>query len=68
MKPPPKIKIARRLRWLAAHMADTGADMDYFGGFAEWAQHGKELLGAARIARQWADEIEAEAKEEGKAP
>ena len=65
---PTKRQIARRLRTLANRMADVAADMDYYGGFAEWSQHGKELLGAARIARQWADEIEIEAlAEKGKA-
>ena len=68
MKPPPKIKLARRLRWLASHMAQTAADMDYYGGFAEWAQHSKEMLGASVITRQWAYEIELEAlAEKGKA-
>jgi len=58
--PPPKTKqeIAKQLRWLSKHMLDIATSMDYYGGLAEWAQHGAELAGAAGIAEQWADEIE----------
>jgi hypothetical protein len=51
-------EIATRLRALADDMEGIAVDMDYFGGFAEWARHSKEMLGAAWIARQWADSIE----------
>ena len=51
-------EIAARLRALADDMEGIAVDMDYFGGFAEWAKHGKEMLGAAWIARQWADSID----------
>lgn len=57
---PTKKQIAKRLRTLANRMTDVATDMDYYGGFAEWALHGKELANAANIARQWADEIDAE--------
>jgi hypothetical protein len=50
--------IADQLRWLAKHMADIATSMDYYGGHAPWAQHGKELAGAALICKEWAVEIE----------
>lgn len=36
-----------------------GVDMDYYGGFSELAEHGRELIGAAVIAESWAGELEA---------
>jgi hypothetical protein len=56
---PTKIDIAARLRKLADEMDDIAVAMDYYGGFSEWAQHGREIAGAGTIARQWAGEIEA---------
>lgn len=53
-----KPEIAARLRRLADEMDDIAACMDYYGGFAEWAKHGREIAGAGSIARQWAAEIE----------
>lgn len=52
-------EIAARLRHLADSMLDIAAEMHYVGGFAEWAQHHVELAGAAHIAREWADGIDA---------
>jgi hypothetical protein len=57
--PPTKTVIAARLRMLADDMDYIAACMDYYGGFSEWARHGREIAGAGNIARQWADEIEA---------
>lgn len=57
-RPPTHIEIAERLRLLADDMEDIAVMMDYYGGFAEWAQHGREIAGAGNIARQWAVEIE----------
>lgn len=57
--PPTKAQIAARLRKLADEMDDVSVDMDYYGGLAEWAQHGREIAGAGKIAREWAEEIEA---------
>jgi len=56
--PPTKTVIAARLRMLADDMDYLAACMDYYGGFAEWAKHGREIAGAGAIARQWAGEIE----------
>lgn len=58
-RPPTQLEIAARLRRLADEMDDMAVMMDYYGGFAEWAQHGREIAGAGDIARQWADEIDA---------
>lgn len=59
---PPKsnLDIAAQLRWLAEHMTDIAANMDYYGGMAPWAHHGEQLAGAAMICREWAGEIELE--------
>lgn len=54
---PTKNRIVLKLLKLADDMEDISADMDYYGGFALWSQHGKEIAGAGKIARQWADEI-----------
>jgi hypothetical protein len=57
---PTRAEIADRLLKLADEMQDVGAAMDYFGGFdAEMAEHGRELVGAGAIARQWAEHIKA---------
>jgi hypothetical protein len=56
--PPTKTVIAARLRMLADDMEYLAACMDYYGGFAEWSKHGREIAGAGAIARQWAAEIE----------
>ena len=53
-----KHQISAKLRVLAAEMDDIAIAMDYYGGFAEWSEHGREIAGAGNIARQWADEIE----------
>ena len=60
--PAPKTKadIAKDLRCIAKHMLDIATSMDYYGGFSEWSQHGKEMAMASAIAEQWADEIDAE--------
>ena len=57
-KPPSNAEIAARLRALANATETVAAEMDYYGGFAEWARHGREIAGAGAIFRQWADEIE----------
>lgn len=56
-QPPTRAEIATRLHGLATEMDSLAAAMDYYGGFARWAQHGREIAGAGNIARQWAAEI-----------
>jgi hypothetical protein len=38
-------------------MERVAVDMEYLGGFGELAAHGRELAGAALIARGWAGEL-----------
>lgn len=59
--PPPRFEIIAAIRKVAEHMETVGAAMDYYGGFdAEVAAHGREMIGAAQIARTWADGMEEE--------
>tara|TARA_R110002153_G_C13332612_1_gene498586 strand:+ start:13001 stop:13210 length:210 start_codon:yes stop_codon:yes gene_type:complete len=52
------------LRKLADNMESIGSAMDYYGGFAAHiADHGNEIMGAALVARGWADGIENELEE-----
>lgn len=55
-----------KLRVLADAMDEVAVELDYYGGFAEWSQHGREIAGAGNIARGWADEICARTKEKSK--
>lgn len=53
--------IPLHLRKLSGHMKDVATRMDYYGGFdGEMKAKAKELLGAARMAEEWADFIEFE--------
>lgn len=52
--------IAFRLQKLATEIEDIATAMDYYGGFATWAKHGKEMIGAAGLCREWSAEILAE--------
>ena len=51
---------ARRLRSLSAQMQDTGAFLDFYGGFGEIGEHGREMIAASKIAAGWAYGIEKE--------
>lgn len=53
-------EIAMQLRELAEEMLDLGAAMDYYGGMGEIGIHGRELIGAAKVAASWADAVEDE--------
>jgi hypothetical protein len=50
-------EIARRLRKLADDMTETGGKIARLDG-PEAPQHGREMIHAAVIARQWAGEID----------
>ena len=58
--PPTKADIAAYLRDLATRMDIAAVMLDYYGGLSGWSKHGREIAGAGNIARQWADEIEAQ--------
>jgi hypothetical protein len=54
-------EIAAALRRLSKRMIDLGVEMNYYGGLnVDMAQHGRELVGAGMIAKEWAGEIESE--------
>jgi hypothetical protein len=55
--PKSQLEIAGQLLWLSKHMTDIATSMDYYGGFAYWSTHGKELSVAALICQEWAQEI-----------
>ena len=57
-KPATKEEIIIALRRVADAMELVGGSMEYYGGLSDIARHGKEMLGAAQIARGWADGIE----------
>lgn len=47
---------------LAKQMIKVATKMEYFGGFSPISQHGREMLGAAKIAKGWAREIRKDRK------
>ncbi len=49
--------ISQELCKLSRQMEAIGIKMEYYGGFSEMGKHGRELIGAAKIAREWADNI-----------
>jgi hypothetical protein len=58
--------IVRKLRRLAKHMGEVGAEMDYYGGFdCRMRERGQELVVASFLAREWADQIEKKFRESG---
>ena len=58
--PQRKADIAFRLQKLAVEIEDIATAMDYYGGFASWAKHSREMIGAAGLCREWSSEILAE--------
>ena len=52
--PPTRAELSGDLVRLAMGMERVAVDMEYLGGFGELAAHGRELAGAALIARGWA--------------
>lgn len=52
-------ELIAEIRRVASEMETLGAAMDYYGGFnSTISEHGKEMIGAAQIARSWATGIE----------
>ena len=51
-------EMSHRLRELAEDMIEVGVLMEYYGGISELGIHGRELVGAGKIAATWADAIE----------
>ena len=50
-----RAEISARLEALAEEMAAVAVEMDCCRGL--WQRHGRELLGASEIARQWVEEM-----------
>jgi len=59
-----RAELAAKLLKLSRQMRRISVDMEYYGGFAEWAKHSQEMLGASVLAKEWAAEIAAEEFEE----
>jgi len=54
-----KADIIKELRYLSKRMISCGVAMDYYGGFApNVADRGREMVGAGKIAAEWADDWE----------
>lgn len=53
--------VSKRKGGAGAAADETVIDVDYYGGMGPMAKHGLEMIGAARLANDWADEIEKEA-------
>ena len=46
--------MVRRLMRLSKTMLTIGEEMDYYGGFGEMGQHGREMISASQLALDWA--------------
>ena len=57
--PEARADIASRLRALSLDMAILASDMAYHGGFGPMGAKALEMQGAAVIASEWADAVEA---------
>lgn len=51
-------RLVRRIKRVANEMRQLGAHMDYYGGFGEIGEHGREMLRAAACAKSWATALE----------
>jgi len=56
-----KLRMVRRIRKVAEQMRQLGNHMDYYGGFGELGEHGREMQRAAGTALGWAAGLESEA-------
>jgi hypothetical protein len=51
-------RLVRRLKRVSEMMRQVGADMDYYGGFGKMGDRGREMIGAARLAKSWIKHME----------
>jgi hypothetical protein len=51
-------RLVRRLKRVSEIMRQVGADLEYYGGFGPMGDRGREMLGAARMAKGWTKHIE----------
>jgi hypothetical protein len=57
LPPHTRTELAEELRIVAGIMHRTGTRLAYYGGFGEMGAHGREMIGAAKIAKSWVREI-----------
>jgi len=50
-------RLVRRLKRVSEIMRQVGGDMEYHGGFGTMGDRGREMLGAARLAKGWTKHI-----------
>jgi hypothetical protein len=51
----PLVRLSERVEMLSIQMRNVAIDMEYYGGFnGNMTKRAKELLGASRLAKQWA--------------
>lgn len=58
-----RAELVKRLRDTAETMKWTGDALDFYGGSWEASGHAFELIGAAEMVMQWADELAKEVEE-----
>ena len=54
------------LRLISERMKSVGLFMEFYGGFGEIGEHGREMIGASKIAAGWADGIEKDISSDSK--
>ncbi len=54
------LETMNELRFMSMSMQRLGGLMDFYGGLGEIGDHGRELIGASKIAAGWADGIQKE--------
>lgn len=57
IKPPSKLEIIARLNALSNELIEVGTQIDYYYGINPLALHGKEMVGAGLMAKEWAEEM-----------
>ena len=51
-------RMVRRLKRVSEEMRTLGETMDYYGGFGKMGERGREMIGAARLAKSWIKHME----------
>lgn len=55
---PTRKQLIRRLKAVAKTMLKLGLDLECYGGAGEVGEHGREMIGASAMAREWAQGME----------
>lgn len=48
------LELSQEIKALSELMLEIGSKMDYYGGFSEIGEHGREMVNASRTAEGWA--------------